>query len=283
MPSQTNSLSPSTLAGSTPTRSPSIIHPHSISPLNPAYLERIAAESTSPRQQKTSTTWIAPSHDGNAGPAYGHNPNPEITPFDKEGAYFVHWRNDRIRAMLEFLHERKLGAGVEGRGGWTEMEVGEKRIVDCMDMEGLAAVLDFYYNFAGNFDVMFGGHDGAGAIKVHFYRERTAHPDLPEIKIIGYTWIRNTFTTYANNATSTQSYELPSTSSPVPFPRLGVLVRHNGLKKRKWEQGEEALVYPPGSYDAAKAGYEEIEIVAGEKAGHVTMPGTSIDVLASHT
>lgn len=118
---------------------------------------------------------------------------------------------------------------------------------------------------------MFGGRDAAGNVKVYFYhvclsfsfplppsamhhtqpqrtnkhahintptkQQRTAHPTLPEIRILAYLWIRRTFTHIPTPFTSTPS---PSFTGPATPPASNTAPPHATIsrKRKRGRDGE---------------------------------------------
>ncbi|KAL8664211.1 MAG: hypothetical protein Q9168_007949, partial [Polycauliona sp. 1 TL-2023] len=81
---------------------------------------------------------------------------------------------------------------------------------------------------------------------------RTAHPGPSEVKILAYTWIRNTPAPYINNSLTA----IPTQSRPLIYPvaTMGVLVPPGHKRKR------EAVDDQPRLHENAKVWDDEIVV-----------------------
>ncbi|KAL8787456.1 MAG: hypothetical protein Q9213_002233 [Squamulea squamosa] len=200
--SSPNPSSPSTIDNSTPphliastnhpSTSTSLLEQSNISnPIDLLPTTRLIA----PPNTAFSPTSIIPSLNPRAYPISTH-PHLQPTAFDEDIKYFAQWRNGCMRQMLSIFHNHQRYAGglPQGRGlsdlGKSDVKL-ERVVVEWRDLEGIAGALSYNYHLFGNFSVMFGGRDAAGNVRIWFYHERTAHPNLKEIHLLAYLWIRN--------------------------------------------------------------------------------------------
>ncbi|CAL8574755.1 hypothetical protein XPA_000707 [Xanthoria parietina] len=85
---------------------------------------------------------------------------------------------------------------------------------------------------------MFGGRDAAGNVKIYFYHQRTAHPTLPEIRILAYLWIRRTFTPIPTPPTTTPN---PSLTGPATPPASNTAPPHASISRKRKRRGDEEI------------------------------------------